>query len=649
MKQTVKKTKKFFAVLMCIFMLSSLALPLAGAEGSSFSDGVTITVPTSTEDVQTIDLSNEVATKDATYSICTDQNGTLLNSSELYFNDETTPEITIKNSFKDTVLTNNNDYTVYICIETTGGKSYVKLVVKNYNVSVSFYNGDTLIDQTEVVYGGSAEEAAKTAAEKIEVKYNKYYHYMFSEWVVSDESSESTVEKVLSDTRFDAKTGSALHDYNKITSETPATCAEEGSRTFECVCGRTKTEAIPKAAHTFDENNETYPHVRHEPSCTEAGSESGYCTVCEKAVDDVLPALGHSIVTDTEAKVATCTENGWTKAEHCERCDYKLESTTINAPGHTIVEYGAVEQTICTEEGYKAGKKCSKCTYIEAEPEIIQAKEHEMEAVEAKEATCTENGNTAGTRCKVCGYSEDVQIIETLGHDWETDKEAQPATCLTAGWTEAKHCKNCNEKVESVDKPATGHTEVIDPATNATCTEPAKTEGKHCSVCGEIIVAQETVGKACDHEWAVVQSAIPSTCTEPGKTEAKECIYCKEKIEPEETALIPHEYEIVEGKSDVAATCTEAGLEAERKCKYCDAKLEEKVVPALGHIDENNDNKCERCGGEVVHIDPSANCSCICHSNNVFKKFLWSKILLPIVKFLGVEKTCKCTVAHWSK
>lgn len=646
MKQAVMKTKKIFAVLLCVFMLSSLALPLAGAEGTSVTEEI-LTVPKETEGTITENISKAEMTG-ATYSICSDTLGTPLVSTEICLADDTKPEVTIKNSLKDTVLANNNNYAVYLFAKTETVTKYVKLVIKNFDVSVSFYDNDNeLLNTVKVVYGGSVEEAAEEAAKEVEGYYNKYYHYLFGGWVVDDENS--TLEKVVSDTKFTARLQWGYHDYNEeIERKEPTTCTENGSKTLKCICGRTKTEEIP-AAHTFDTENEEHPYVKTEPTCTEKGSESGYCTACKEVVDVVLPALGHDMVTDKEMRVATCTDDGWSSSKHCKRCEYKEESETIPKMGHKLVEYGAVEQEICTEEGYEAGIGCSRCPYIEKEPTLIPAKEHQWRTVEAKAATCTEDGNTAGTICEVCGYSETVETNKAPGHDWEIDKAAQPATCLTAGWTEGKHCKNCTEKVESKDEPATGHTEVIDPNTDATCTEPAKTEGKHCSVCGETLVAQQTIGEAEDHKWAVVASAVPATCTEHGKTETKKCMNCDARIEPEETALLPHEYEIVEGKSDVAATCTEAGLEAERKCKYCDAKLEEKVLPALGHIDEDNDNKCERCGGEVVHIDPSANCSCICHSNNVFKKFLWSKILLPIIKFLGVEKTCKCTVTHWSK
>ncbi len=65
-------------------------------------------------------------------------------------------------------------------------------------------------------------------------------------------------------------------------------------------------------------------------------------------------------------------------------------------------------------------------------------------------------------------------------------------TCTTEGNTTYK-CASCDYSYVVDVKPATGHTEVVDPAVEPTETTEGKTEGKHCSVCGEVLVAQETI------------------------------------------------------------------------------------------------------------------------------------------------------------
>ena len=47
--------------------------------------------------------------------------------------------------------------------------------------------------------------------------------------------------------------------------------------------------------------------------------------------------------------------------------------------------------------------------------------------------------------------------------------------------------------MEQKEVPATGHTEVVDPAVAPTYTSTGLTEGSHCSVCGEIIKPQQVI------------------------------------------------------------------------------------------------------------------------------------------------------------
>ena len=85
----------------------------------------------------------------------------------------------------------------------------------------------------------------------------------------------------------DQITGKAAHTWNAGTVTKAATCAATGVKTYTCtVCGKTKTETIPKSsAHTG-----TWQHVSG-PSCTAA--EVLKCSVCG-ATKAGASAKGHT-------------------------------------------------------------------------------------------------------------------------------------------------------------------------------------------------------------------------------------------------------------------------------------------------------------------------------------------------------------------
>ncbi len=86
-----------------------------------------------------------------------------------------------------------------------------------------------------------------------------------------------------------------------------------------------------KAEHTWDNGVITTP-----ATCTEEGVKTFTCTECDKTRIEIADALGHDEVLH-EAQAATCTEIGWETYVTCSRCDYTTYEE-ITALGHTYAD-----------------------------------------------------------------------------------------------------------------------------------------------------------------------------------------------------------------------------------------------------------------------------------------------------------------------
>ena len=75
------------------------------------------------------------------------------------------------------------------------------------------------------------------------------------------------------------------HDYK--TTEEPATCTVNGTKTHTCDCGDSYTETIPATKHQY----EIIEVVN--PTCTEGGYTSKRCHCGDEIQTDVQPAIGH--------------------------------------------------------------------------------------------------------------------------------------------------------------------------------------------------------------------------------------------------------------------------------------------------------------------------------------------------------------------
>jgi ribosomal protein L32 len=385
----------------------------------------------------------------------------------------------------------------------------------------------------------------------------------------------------------------------EYTVDQAATCLEEGSESIHCtVCGEideSTVRVIPKADHAYGDWT-----VVKKATCTEAGSREKVCANCGDKITEETPATGHAYGDWIVVKEATEDEEGLERRT-CSNDTSHVEERTIPrlAHVHDLTKTEAKAAT-CTEDGNAEYWTCSKCgkiysdaegmTEISLEATVIHALGHTWgtEYTVDKEATCTEEGSES-IHCSVCGESDPTtaRAIPKTEHAYGAWTVVKEATCMEAGSRE-KVCTNCGDKIIE-EIPATGHaysdwTVVKEP----TCTEVGSRE-KVCANCGDKITEEIHATGHAYGDWTVVKEP---TCTEVGSRE-KVCANCDDKI-TEEIPATGHAW----SKWVVVkeATENEEGLER-RTCSNDASHVEERAIPKLSHVHDltKTDAKAATC------------------------------------------------------
>jgi hypothetical protein len=162
---------------------------------------------------------------------------------------------------------------------------------------------------------------------------------------------------------FDPKP-ECVHTYGSWTITTPATCAAEGARERTCTqtgCGNKDTETIAKT------NNHVWTPwaVTTEATCTDEGVETRSCTLdCGVANQTRGVATIPHDISDPVIVAPTCTEDG-SETGVCEMCDEE-ETNVISKLGHDWTEWAPVEGSDPAEESRSC--KRDDCEEVETRP-----------------------------------------------------------------------------------------------------------------------------------------------------------------------------------------------------------------------------------------------------------------------------------------
>ena len=405
-------------------------------------------------------------------------------------------------------------------------------------------------------------------------------------------------------------------------------------------------ESQRKVPHSFVELADA-KHLKSEATCVSVAVYYKSCSECGYHATDTFESgdknLNNHDLESRGYKAPTCTEEGWTAHDACQRegCGYLTPHQRLSV-SHSLISHNGKTPT-CTEIGWKAYETCGRCDYTTYQELPIDPDNHDLEHHEGKAATCTEKGWSAYEICKRegCDYTS-YQGLDALNHDWEwvsngngthtrtckndpshTETEAcsgvgcgQTGTCSVCKgeYTAADHkyetwlydsyehwsyCIYCSEERRS------SHSFSEHKQSEATCVSPAKYLGT-CSDCGFYRTYDRGDIDPNNHDL-IRHEAKAATCTEVGWKAYDTCSRC-DYTTYEELANGGHSLTHYAAQ---APTCAEVGWEAYDACSRCDYTTyvelpalghdyQEEVIPRTCEQDGFTLHSCLRCGDDYT-------------------------------------------------
>ncbi len=231
---------------------------------------------------------------------------------------------------------------------------------------------------------------------------------------------------------------------------------------------------------------------------------------------------------------------------------------------------------------------------------------------------------------------------EFLGWDKDLDSVTEDIT-VTAIYAMKPHsgaeptcqsgsvCDVCS-MVYTATNPSNHVTETI--AVPATCKDKGSITEicTHCNI--EVSYMELQPLEHIFSEWIVIQKG---DCNRD-RIERKVCLNSSCGHTVERISRSMHTYIVVEGKP---STCILEGYSDYYYCTSCGEETDAEVLPKKGHVDNNNDGKCDYCGAGEATIT----CGCMCHEKGIMR------VLYQIFRFFwmisGRSQVCGCGINHY--
>ena len=378
--------------------------------------------------------------------------------------------------------------------------------------------GGQTVSITVTAKNGSTDVMSATASKSITITCASH---TYGDWSsISDSDHQKTCSAC-------GQASTQPHSWNSGAVTKPATCEEEGVKTFTCTqCGHNKTESIPMIAHTMDSGTVTKP-----ATCKEEGVKTFACTACDHTETEPIPMVPHSFGNltavdntnhkdscsvcgeikllphswngGTVTKPATCEQEG-VKTFACSQCDH-TRTEPIPVIPHTFGNLVAVNDTNHKES-------CSGCGKENILPHSWN------KGTVTKPATCKEEGVKTFT-CTGCGHTKTEKLPITDKHTWSRwnnqDDSSHKRSCSVCGkeetgnhsyhsywsknsekhWHECSVCKNQKDEQKHVPGP-----------------EATENTAQTCKVCNYIIKAALTHTHDYAQEWTTDENGHWYAC-----------------------------------------------------------------------------------------------------------------------------------------